>query len=298
MRPANNHDIAVALDRVAELLRVQHASSYRVSAYAAAAKTIREIDRPVHEILAAEGRAGLEALPTIGRSIAAAVEELVATGRLRLLDRLEGQVAPEDLFATIPGVGETWAHRFHDELHVETLEELELAAHDGRLEKLSGFGRRRTEALRDVLDSMLSRSARRRARRIQEAESPPWDPPDIELLLRIDSAYRVGADLGVLRQIAPKRFNPEGASWLPVLHTTEGPWHFTAMYSNTARAHARHATHDWVVIFFERDGYEDQCTVVTEPRGPLFGQRVVRGREEECRDYYAAHEDAPRRGAA
>jgi hypothetical protein len=36
------------------------------------------------------------------------------------------------------------------------------------------------------------------------------------------------------------------------------------------------------VIYFERDGHEDQCTVVTEHRGPLAGKRVVRGREEEC----------------
>ena len=38
---------------------------------------------------------------------------------------------------------------------------------------------------------------------------------------------------------------------------------------------------DWVVIYFERDGHEGQCTVVTEYRGLLTGKRVVRGREDE-----------------
>ena len=38
---------------------------------------------------------------------------------------------------------------------------------------------------------------------------------------------------------------------------------------------------DWVVIYFERDGHEGQCTIVTEYRGPLTEKRVVRGRENE-----------------
>lgn len=36
----------------------------------------------------------------------------------------------------------------------------------------------------------------------------------------------------------------------------------------------------------EQDGPEAQCTVVTETNGPLRGQRVVRGRERECRAFY------------
>ena len=42
-----------------------------------------------------------------------------------------------------------------------------------------------------------------------------------------------------------------------------------------------------MILYFERDGDEDQCTVVTESRGPLAGRRVVRGREAECAAYYA-----------
>ncbi|MFW6135527.1 MAG: hypothetical protein ACOC7N_01750 [Chloroflexota bacterium] len=45
-------------------------------------------------------------------------------------------------------------------------------------------------------------------------------------------------------------------------------------------------THDWVALYYQRDGDEDQATVVTETHGPLQGKRVVRGRESECRRYY------------
>ncbi|MEZ5738312.1 MAG: hypothetical protein R3E68_01835 [Burkholderiaceae bacterium] len=49
--------------------------------------------------------------------------------------------------------------------------------------------------------------------------------------------YRERAAAGSLRTIAPRRFNPSGESWLPVMHASHGPWHFTALFSNTARAH-------------------------------------------------------------
>jgi hypothetical protein len=74
-----------------------------------------------------------------------------------------------------------------------------------------------------------------------------------------------------------------------VLHTTRGPWHFTALYSNTARAHELHRTSDWVVIYFHRDReVEGQRTIVTERSGALAHRRVVRGREPECRACYDA----------
>ena len=45
--------------------------------------------------------------------------------------RLEGEVSPEDLFMTVPGIGEVLAHSIHETLHIETLEELELLEQRG-----------------------------------------------------------------------------------------------------------------------------------------------------------------------
>jgi putative hydrolase len=59
------------------------------------------------------------------------------------------------------------------------------------------------------------------------------------------------------------------------------------MFSNTARAHELRKTQDWVVIYYYDDHQQEgQHTLVTETHGPLQGQRVVRGREAECRRYY------------
>jgi hypothetical protein len=75
------------------------------------------------------------------------------------------------------------------------------------------------------------------------------------------------------------KFNPTGKSWLPIMHTGREGWNFTTLFSNTALAHELNKTNDWVVVYYERDGREGQCTVVTEQGDPLKGQRVIRGRE-------------------
>lgn len=68
------------------------------------------------------------------------------------------------------------------------------------------------------------------------------------LLPDVDREYRTKADAGELKKIAPKRFNPRGEAWLPVLHTTRDGWHLTALFSNSARAHAAEKVQDWVII--------------------------------------------------
>ncbi len=284
-RHFDNEDLGTVLDRVADLLAAQEADAFRVRAWRNAAGSVRRAPEPVERLFAEAGHEGLERLPGVGRSIAGALAELLTTGRLGMLDRLEGQVSPEDLLATVPGIGAELAARIHGTLHVETLEDLELAAHDGRLATVAGFGERRVRGVQETLAGMLGRSTRRRLHE-RARGAPPAPEPPIELLLAVDAEYRARAEAGELPRITPRRFNPTGEAWLPVMHLDRDGWSFTALFSNTARAHELGATRDWVVLYFERDGREAQCTVVTEHRGALGGRRVVRGREGECRAYF------------
>jgi DNA polymerase/3'-5' exonuclease PolX len=267
-----NDEVAHLLDETASLLEAQGADTFRVRAYRRGAEQVRGEDRPVARILEQEGRDGLDAIPHIGRGLARSIEEIVRRGRLAMLDRLRGEVSPEDLFTSLPGVGEVLAQRIHEELGVETLEDLKQAAHDGRLERVQGVGQRRATALRDVLAARL---ARKRPKR-QPREQPP-----VSLLLEVDRMYREAADKGELRRISPRRFNPTGEAWLPVMHVERDGWDFTALFSNTAQAHELGRTRDWVVLYWTRDGHEGQNTVVTQASGPKAGERVVRGRESE-----------------
>jgi hypothetical protein len=296
MQPSNpsNEDIADVLERVAALLHAQDANPYRVNAYRRAARVVERSEEPIAGRVDRVDGKRLEDLPDIGTSIAGSIREFVHTGRLRLLERLEGQVSPEDLFTTVPGIGEELAHRIHSILHIETLEGLELAAHDGRLERVPGVGERRVKGIRDSVAAILSRSSRRRARRLRHLETSesaakdvgPAARPSVATILAVDEEYRRKAEAGKLKTISPRRFNPEGKSWLPISHTEREGWHFTALFSNTARAHDLGKTRDWVVVYFERDGHENQCTVVSEHQGPLKGHRVIRGHERECLGYY------------
>ncbi|HSO06618.1 MAG TPA: helix-hairpin-helix domain-containing protein [Pelomicrobium sp.] len=283
-----NHAVAERLREMADLLAAQGANPFRVSAYRKAADEIAQLPRDLRELFEQESTDGLEAIPGVGKGIAAAIAELLVTGRWSQLERLRGAVDPVQLFQTIPGIGEDLARRIHDTLDVDTLEALEIAAHDGRLETVPGIGPRRAAMLRASLSAMLDRVRRRPLAPRERLGEPP-----VGLLLAVDREYRVGAEAGALPTIAPKRFNPGGEAWLPILHAEREGWHFTALYSNTARAHELDRVRDWVVIYFYDGGehVEGQRTVVTETHGALTGQRVVRGRERECRELAAERPD-------
>ena len=273
------------LREAADLLEAQGANPFRVSAYRRAAGTVRDLDEDIAAIVEREGAAGLEKLPHIGRGIAAALLEMVQTGRWTQLERLRGSSDPGQLFTAVPGLGHRLAERIHETLHIDTLEALEIAAHDGRLEGVPGVGPRRAASIRASLQTMLARGRPGHA-----PGSPPLarPPPPVATLLAVDKEYRDQAASGRLPTIAPKRFNPTGTAWLPILHSVRDGWHFTALYSNTAQAHQLGRTNDWVVIYYYDDEHaEGQHTAVTESHGPLVGRRVIRGRELECREYYA-----------
>jgi hypothetical protein len=251
-----------------------------VQAYVHAADALRLLAEPVAEVLTREGLEGLEKIPGVGDTIAHVIRDIVLHGHSGMLERLRGESDPIALLASVPGIGKNTAWKLLEELGIETLQELEAAAHDGRLEKLAGIGQKRLAGIRDTLAQRLGRLPKPRP------SNPVSNEPSIAEVLDVDRQYRADARAGKIKLIAPRRFNPAGEAWLPVLHTTRGPRHYTALFSNTARAHELGKTNDWVVLFYDGDGTERQCTVITSTFGPLQGRRIVRGREAECADYY------------
>jgi DNA uptake protein ComE-like DNA-binding protein len=272
----DNADIARLLERVAALLEAQDANPFRVRSYRNAAMHLKAAPREARELLNEGGVEALRTIEGVGEGLARTIVEIVETGHLTLLDRLESETAPEALLMRLPGIGPKLAHRLHDELGIMSLEELEQAAVDGRLGRVEGVGAKKAETIQAAIAGMLG------ARRFRGPRTLP-ERPSVEALLDVDAEYRTKAGRGELPTIAPRRFNPTHERWLPVLHTRRDDWEFTALYSNTQRAHELGRTHDWVVIYYHRDRREDQCTVVTATHGPLEGRRIVRGRESECR---------------
>ena len=280
MPDVSNSLIAERLNEYADLLEQQQANRFRIAAYRRAALTVAAFKEDLGDIYRRGGSPALLELENVGTGIASAIAELIRTGRWSRLERLRGALDPEKLFQTVPGIGPRLAARFHDQLDIDTLEELEVAAHDGRLHSLPGIDHKREQMIRAGLAAMLARPRPAFHRNVSAG-------PGVEELLDVDREYREKSARRELATITPRRFNPDQRSWLPVMHTLRGPWHFTALFSNTARAHELRRTDDWVVIYFYDDNHDEgQHTVVTETSGSLKGRRVVRGREAECRDLY------------
>jgi putative hydrolase len=271
-----NHQIAQKLIETADLLDGRGGNLYRVHAYRMAADRLIQLTQPIEEIYRQRNVAGVREALNVGSRMTEVVCEAIVTGRLRLLDRLRRAGHAGSILESVPGLGPVWAKRIHHDLGIATLEDLEIAAYDGRLEHVAGMGTKRLAGIRDSLASRLGRA---------RPSAPPAGgvEPSVAELLEIDSEYREAAAAGRLKMIAPSRFNAHHEAWLPILHTQRGDRRYTALYSNTARAHAFNRTQDWVVI------YQDTgrtYTVISSQRGPLEGHRIVTGREPECASFY------------
>jgi DNA polymerase (family 10) len=168
--------------------------------------------RPAEEILRQEGEPGLRKLPRIGERLARSIATLLISGRLPMLDRLRGESESGALLASVPGIGKSLAARLHRELGIDTLEQLETAAHDGRLKKIAGIGEKK---LAGIIDSLSMRLGRIRPIRATQKTAEP----SINGILDVDREYRDNAAAGALPTIAPRRFNPNREAWLPILHS-------------------------------------------------------------------------------
>ena len=244
-----NQDVAGVLDRIGDLLETREENPFRVRSYRTAAESVRRTREPLAEILEAKGKAGLTEIEGVGEKLASLIEEYLESGTAEILEELE------------QGGPAAGRHRGAAKRGVQPQE---------KEEPRGNSGARRT------------RSAADRA-----AEAVPATP-SVDLILAVDEEYRAKAAAGSLKKIAPKHLNPEAEAWLPIMSVRHEGYKFTAMFSNTARAHEAGKTGDWVVVYYKDDKAEQQCTVVTEQRGPLKGKRVIRGREQECAAYYAA----------
>jgi len=91
---SENQEIASLLRQVADLLRAQEASPFRVRAYRRAAATLAAHPEPVRRLYERAGIGGLQALPGIGPALARLIGEYLDTGRLPRLHQLRGEVTP------------------------------------------------------------------------------------------------------------------------------------------------------------------------------------------------------------
>ena len=153
--PVHNEDIATIFDEMADLLEIEEANPFRVRAYRNAARTIRGLGRELGEMLA-DGE-DLTRLPGIGKDLAAKIEEILASGHAKALDKLHKEVpASLEALLKIPGLGPKRVKALYQELHIKTLKQLENAARRGRLSTLPGFGAKTEQRILDAVGAHRS----------------------------------------------------------------------------------------------------------------------------------------------
>jgi DNA polymerase (family 10) len=133
-----NAEIAAALDELGVLYQLDGAVKYRVLAYSAAARAIRESPISVAD-LAAAGRA--TEVPGVGKTLAEKIDALLETGEIPAAVKLKAKFPPTLVEVTrVSGVGAKTARRLFEELGVSTLDDLREAAEGQRIRELKGLG--------------------------------------------------------------------------------------------------------------------------------------------------------------
>ena len=142
-----NAEIAAAFDTVADLLEYQGSNVFRVRAYRNAARTIGTMVESLATVRRAPDR-GLTDLEGIGADLAGKIETLLDSGKLPLLDELQKQV-PAVVFELmrVPGLGPKKVKTLVDELAIDSLDALEKACREGRVEDIKGFGAKTQAAI-------------------------------------------------------------------------------------------------------------------------------------------------------
>jgi DNA polymerase (family 10) len=133
-----NQQIADKFSLIADMLEIKGEVIYKILAYRKAADSLLNLGRDVNEVWR-EGQ--LTEIPGVGKAIAEKIDELLSTGRLEFLEKLQAEV-PAGLveLLQVPDLGPKKAAMFWRQLGVTSLAELEAAARAGKLRDLPGMG--------------------------------------------------------------------------------------------------------------------------------------------------------------
>ena len=142
-----NREIAAVFEQLADLLEFQSANPFRIRSYRNGARKIADLSEPLASIVADPERK-LTDMDGIGKTLAEKIVELLETGKLAALDELLGEV-PSSVLAVlrVPGLGPKKAAVLHNELGVNSLDDLQAACEQQRVRDLKGFGAKTEETI-------------------------------------------------------------------------------------------------------------------------------------------------------
>ena len=166
--PVHNADITAIFEEIADLLEIEGANPFRIRAYRNAARILGDLPQEArllvergHENLLFRHRDDLTHLPGIGPDLAGKINEITTTGHCSLLQRLRRELPPAITeLLKIPGLGPKRVKALYQDLDVQTVEQLQRAALDGRIRALHGFGEKTEQNILQAVQAHASQSRR------------------------------------------------------------------------------------------------------------------------------------------
>ena len=205
-----NGDLARIFHEIGDMLELKGELGFKVIAYHRAADAI---GRSPVDLVSAYRSGSPPRIPGVGKAISDKLAELATTGRLAFHERLGAEVPPRLVeLLQISGLGPKTVRQLHQELAIESLDDLRAAAEAGRLRTVRGLSAR-TEAL--VLEGLARLADRPPERmRLDRAE---------ELLTAVIDALRPLPGVRSLEPAGSFRRRRETIGDLDVLAETQDP---------------------------------------------------------------------------
>ena len=162
-------ELVVIIEEIADLLEFKGENQFKIRAFRNAAQSLRDADVDIAEAV----RTGtLDAIPGVGKGIAAVIREFVETGAVRAHEELTEEI-PAGLveMTRLPGFGPKKALAVYEQLGIASIGELEYACKENRLKDLKGFGEKTQEKILDGIRRWnANRNFARQHRAMADAE--------------------------------------------------------------------------------------------------------------------------------
>jgi DNA polymerase (family 10) len=145
-----NAEISRALQELGFLTEVEGSdnSQFKARAYYKAADVIAGLEENMGDLYATGGLARLLEIPSIGKAIAAKVEQFVLEGRIDQLEEMRKKIPVKAAeLQDIEGLGPKTIKAIHEKLGITDLAGIERAAVEGRLQKVSGITDKREKEI-------------------------------------------------------------------------------------------------------------------------------------------------------
>jgi DNA polymerase (family 10) len=153
-----NRDLADTFKLIGDLLEIKGENIYKILAYRKAADSLNNLGREAADIARDEG---LTSIPGVGKAISDKIAELLETGKLAFLEKLEQEVPPSLAgLLQVPDLGPKKVALFWKQLGVTDLAELEAAARQGKLRSLPGMGEKSEAKIIAGIEALARRTDR------------------------------------------------------------------------------------------------------------------------------------------